>query len=465
MRTLHLQQVGGVSGDMLLGLLVDLGVDAAELEAVLSGLGAPGLRLEVERVETKGLPAVRVKVQIDGRPAEEAPGPGAAHGHEDHHQHGHGRGHGHAHEHGNEHSHGHEHHHEHGDKHSHGHGPAHAHRHYTEVVRLLRAAPLPEAVRDDALRVFKRLGEAEAFVHGTSLEKVHFHEVGEWDSIADVVGVAWGLHRLGVEAMTSGPFVFGRGEIQMAHGRWPVPAPATVRLCEGFPSRFEDLVGETVTPTGAALLTTLAAFPAATPSGILVKAGAGAGRREWADRPNVVRGFLFDSAAASEPVDALVPLVRDEVGIVEATIDDMTPQALAALAARLLEEGALDVTLHSLQMKKGRPGVDIRILTAAGHEDETARRLLALSTTLGVRIRREERLTLERRILTLATPDGPVAVKCARRPGGGWTAAPEFEDCQKISQRTGRPLHYVIDEVGDLARSALKSGTLDPSNP
>jgi uncharacterized protein (TIGR00299 family) protein len=452
MKQLHLEQVGGVSGDMLLGLLVDLGLDPVELERVLAGLGAPGLRLEVQRIESRGMPAVRARVLIGDRPAEEAPGPG--HGHAHGHGHEHGHAHAHAHEHGHEHAHAHAH------EHGHAHGPArgHTHRHYTEVVRLITGAALPEPVRDAALRVFRRLGEAEAFVHGTTLERVHFHEVGEWDSMADVVGVAWGLHRLGIERLTSGPFAFGRGEIEMAHGRWPVPAPATVRLCEGFPSRIVDLVGETVTPTGAALLTTLAGFPAELPPARLVKAGAGAGSRDWPDRPNVVRGFLSETMESSPTGDPR----REEVALVEATIDDMTPQALAALAASLFGPGVLDVTLHPVQMKKGRPGVEVRVLAAAGEEERVARQLLTTSTTLGVRFRREHRLVLDRRILPLELPEGTVAVKFARRPGGGWTAAPEFEDCLEISHRTGKPLHYVVDRVRAAAMEALEAGRIDP---
>jgi uncharacterized protein (TIGR00299 family) protein len=414
MRHLHIEQVGGVSGDMLLGLLVDLGLDPAELEGVLANLGAPGLRLEVARIESRGLPATRVRIRIDGRPAEQAPGPGATR--------------------------------------------AHSHRHYTEVVRLISAAGLPEPVREAALRVFRRLGEAEAFVHGTTLERVHFHEVGEWDSIADVVGCAFGLHRLGVDRLTSGPFVLGHGEIEMAHGRWPVPAPATVRLCEGFPTRVVDLAGETVTPTGAALLTTLADFPAELPAARLLTTGAGAGEREWPDRPNVVRGFLLELQDAAGPTG----IEREEVTILTATIDDMTPQTLGALTASLLNDEVLDVTLQPVQMKKGRPGVEIHVLVRPPEEGRIARRILEESTTLGVRVRRESRFVLTRRILPVELSEGRVAVKFTRRPGGRWSATPEFDDCQKISQRTGEPLHYVVDRAREAAQRALDEGRIDP---
>lgn len=410
MKILYLDQVGGVSGDMFLGTLVGLGVDPAAMERALATLGAGEIRLVASSVERGGFPATHVSV-VTG---ETAPS---------------------SHDHAPEHSH--EYSHASGHPHVHEHPHAHAHRSFGDIVTLIEAAGLPEPVVRNAIAVFRRLGEAEASVHGTGLEDVHFHEVGALDSIADIVGTCWGLNELGIEAIASSPFLLGRGRVRMAHGTWPVPAPATLKLLEGQAVRLTDLDGETVTPTGAALLVTLAGSIGGEIPMTIRSTAAGAGSREWPDRPNVLRGYLGESAGGDLEVD--------EVEVMEAAIDDMTPELLAHLTAALFEAGAIDVHVVPAAMKKGRMGQLVTVLASPGTERTLAECLFRESTTLGVRHRREKRWILQRYFLDVQTPWGTVSVKCARIPGGSVRGQPEFDDCARLAREAGVPLMDVME--------------------
>jgi uncharacterized protein (TIGR00299 family) protein len=411
-KVLYLDQVGGVSGDMLLGTLVGLGVDPAAMERALASLGAGEIRLVTSTVERAGFPATHVSVLTE----ETAPA-----GHDQ----------GHAHEHERSHTHDHTH------DHSHPHQHPHAHRSFTDIVTLIQASGLPEPVVRNAIAVFRRLGEAEAAVHGTGLEEVHFHEVGALDSIADIVGACWGLNELGVEAIASSPFLIGRGQVRMAHGTWPAPAPATLKLLEGQAVRLTDLEGETVTPTGAALIVTLAGSIGGEIPMTIRSTAAGAGSREWPDRPNVLRGYLGESVDGA--------FAADEVEVIEAAIDDMSPELMAHLATALFEAGAVDVYGVPALMKKGRPGHVVTVLATAGTGRALAECLFRESTTLGVRHRREKRWILERYFLRVETPWGIVSVKCAKLPGGSIRAQPEFEDCARLAREAGVPLIDVME--------------------
>jgi uncharacterized protein (DUF111 family) len=253
-----------------------------------------------------------------------------------------------------------------------------------------------------------------------------------------------------VERVVSSPFLLGRGRVRMAHGTWPVPAPAVLALIEGYPSRVTDLEGETVTPTGAALVVTLAHAVGGEWPMTLTRTAQGAGSREWPDRPNVLRGFLGESDATTGV---------EEVEVLETSIDDMTPEAAAWLANRLLESGVLDVITHSILMKKGRPGFHITVLTRPGEAHGAAMILFREATTLGVRYRRERRWVLERRVMTVTSEWGPVAVKVAEIPeGGGVRVSPEFEDCAAVARAHRIPLIQVMDRVRELARDLIVSG-------
>lgn len=438
MSTLYLDQVGGVSGDMLLATLLDLGLDLEELDGALRGLGLEEFRLERQAVTRHGYDATRLLVHLEPVPEHTHEHvQGHEHQHEPPHPHEHPHAHPHPHGPGHTHTHGHTHAHEH--VHPHEGSASHSHRHYRQIVAMIEGAPLPERVRRRALDVFRRLGEAEAAVHRIPLEEVHFHEVGAVDSIVDIVGVCWGLDRLGVTRLHASPFVLGRGRVEMAHGRWPVPAPATLRLIEGFPCEFHDLAGETVTPTGAALLTTLADQFGAGLSLVPRRTGAGAGSREWPDRPNILRGILGD-----ESVPAGEEFESDRVETLETTLDDATPQLVAALSMQLLDAGALDVWTTPVGMKKGRSGVNLSVLATAGTGARLARIIFSESPTLGIRHRIESRWILSRHFARVATPWGEIRVKIARLPGGNQKQSPEFEDCLRVAREAGVPLAEIM---------------------
>lgn len=434
MRVLYLDQVGGVSGDMFLAALVDLGVDVSALQAAVRTLGLPDVRLVVKPVTRAGLDALHLTVtwgrasehaaaSTEGdRPAHESLRPhhpphslgadpgivaspdatrrhesSAAHDHEQHHAH------------------------------------AHAHRGYSEIVGLIRESDLSPGVKERAQRVFHRLATAEAAVHGIPLEDVHFHEVGAVDSIVDIVGVCWGLENLGVERLYSSAFVFGHGAVGMAHGRWPVPAPATLRLTEGFPVEMVPVQGETVTPTGAALVTALAVGIGGRVGLTLERTGTGAGSRDSSERPNVLRALL---GTAEEP--------REIIEVLETTVDDLSPQRLARLAALLLGAGALDVWTTPVVMKKGRSGHLLTVLSSPELGPSLEDLVFRESTTLGIRRRREDRRVLARSFGCADTPWGSVSVKVAELPGGGRRVVPEFDDCQRLAREAGVPLEEIL---------------------
>ena len=431
MSLLYLDQVGGVSGDMLLATLLDLGLDLSELDAALRGLGVTGFALERRAVTRHGYDATRFLVQLAG-----AEGDGLAHDP----SHGHPPG-------PHEHMHSHPHEHPHTHPHSHPHEPgegeaphpvsvpsaAHEHRGFRDIVALIEGSTLSSAVRRRAVAVFRRMGEAEAAVHRVPIDQVHFHEVGALDSIVDIVGFCWGLERLGVTRLYSSPFVLGRGRAAMAHGQWPVPAPATLRLLEGFPCEFHDLVGETVTPTGAALVTTLADGVGERVSLVPRRSGAGAGSREWPDRPNILRGVLGERPAPGDRVDVL-----------ETALDDANPQVIAALTRQLLAAGALDAWITPIGMKKGRSGLLLTVLAPEGEGKRLGQLIFSETPTLGIRYRLENRWILRRQGGRVATPWGDIRVKIAWLPDGKQKQSPEFEDCLRVAEEAGVPLAEIM---------------------
>jgi hypothetical protein len=376
------------------------------MEKALEGLGLGPVKLDVETVQDHGLSATRVRVRGGEDPTE-------------------GRGHG-------------------GDERAHS-GPPH--RTLLEILRMIRESGLPPRVVQDSVDVFERLGRAEAEVHGIPIEHVHFHEVGAFDSIVDIVGTCWGLHHLDVTRLESSPFVMGHGEVAMAHGVWPVPAPATVRLVRGHPVRFVNLEGETVTPTGAALVTTLARSVGTELSMRLTKVACGAGTRQWPDRPNVLRAFLGEDFSPELP--------EDTVEVLEAVIDDMTPQALARTQEALLESGALDVTVTPLLMKKGRPGFCLTVLAPLSEAGRLASRVFKESTTIGIRRRMERRWVLSRRVEEVVTTWGAVPVKVSKLPAQGLRVTPEFDSCAHLAKLHGVEVTRVVEEAKRLAEERL----------
>jgi pyridinium-3,5-bisthiocarboxylic acid mononucleotide nickel chelatase len=402
MKILWLEPIGGISGDMTLGALVDLGVPLEVLEASLSTLKLPGWRLRRRSRELMGIVATKIDVGVDDGHARE--------GNAD----GHGHDHGHAHE-----------------DHGHGHDHGHTHRTWRTIRDLIAASGLSSGAQALAQEAFERLAVAEGRVHGIDPEDVHFHEVGAIDAIVDICGMAAAVDHLGPGAVYAAPPPLGSGFVKAAHGRIPVPAPATVEILRGVPVAASETVGELTTPTGAAILATLAAgrvgpMPAMT----LDRIGYGCGDASWPDRPNVLRatlGRLDESARAGfSPGEGEVP----DVLVIDTNIDDMSPELVPPAIEALLEAGALDVTVAPVLMKKGRPGQLFSVLCRPADEAAIVRTLLKETPSLGVRIRGARRVEAERRIETVVTPYGEVRMKVGFLDGERLGASPEYEDCR-----------------------------------
>ena len=312
------------------------------------------------------------------------------------------------------------------------------HRHLHHIVDLIAKADVAAPVKDTATRVFRRLAEAEAEVHGSTVEKVHFHEVGAADALVDIVGACEGLHRLGVTHVRATTLRLGRGRVQSEHGLIPVPAPATALLLRGIPVEIPAIDFELVTPTGAALMATLVDDWGAPPPFTIRAIGTGAGGRDLEQQPNVLRVIIGDALPVAGAATG-------RVAVLETAIDDDSPQHVAALLPRLLDEGALDVMLAPVQMKKGRPGLWLVVVAPPERADALARTVLAGTTTLGVRVREERRYELPRRAATVDTAYGAIALKVATLPDGGERAHPEFESVRAAAERSGRGLREVAD--------------------
>jgi len=410
---------------MILGALIDAGLSPDALERELRKLPVHGFELRARRVDKRGLAALHFDVYVPGEDGRLAGDADNSHAHE-HHTHEH-----HAHEH-----HAHEHHAHRHDAHHH---EGIAHRKLGDVLEILRSAHFPDVVESMAAQIYRRLARAEGQVHGVPAEQIAFHEVGQIDAIVDIAGAALGLHLLGIEKVFSSPLPCGRGRIRSAHGEMPSPAPATMELLRDVPTYELDVDGEFVTPTGAAILTTVASFetrPAMTIAGI----GYGAGSSDF-PFPNVLRVLIGDSVKREGGEQH-----PDDVVQLETNIDDMNPQLYEHAIERLFASGALDVWTQAVTMKKGRPGVVLCALSAPERAEAIAEVMLAETTSIGVRSWSARRVTLPRRVTTIATALGPVRVKIVEGPSGK-RARPEYEDVRGIAQREGRPLGEVMERV------------------
>ncbi len=381
--------LSGISGNMTLGALLACGLEEAALVRGLAQLPVHGWALKTETVLRRGISAVHVEV-------------------EEHHHHE-----------------GHDHH--------------HPHRGLGDILRIIEGSTLSARVKQQASAIFTRLGEAEAAVHGTTPDQVHFHEVGAIDAIVDIVGTVIGLEALGIEHIVASPLPLGRGWVTCAHGTFPVPAPATAMLVRDVPIVESDIEAELVTPTGAAIVTTLADHFGPLPTMTVRAVGYGAGGRDL-PRPNVLRVFLGETAE-SAPVEI--------VGL-ETNLDDLPGEITGYLMDRLFAAGALDVFFTPIQMKKNRPGVLVRVLCAPIDEQGCTATLFAETTTLGVRRTAYTRTVLPREFHTVETPYGPVRVKVSRW-GEVERAEPEYEDCRALAEQHGVPLLAVY-------RAARESG-------
>jgi uncharacterized protein (TIGR00299 family) protein len=435
MRIAYLECFSGMSGDMFLGALVDAGVPAGVLEGTVAALGV-GARLEISRVVRSGISATKVDVWVDGE--KDLPREEYWERREKQHSHSDERsGHTHEHEH-------------HGHSHSHpgetrtGVSAPHEHsRGLNEIRGIISAAAISDGAKRTAIAIFEALGRAEAKIHNTSVESVHFHEVGGVDAMVDIVCAAVGAEALGVDEIICSPLNVGGGMVKCAHGTFPVPAPATVELLKDAPVYSSGLQAELVTPTGAAIVKRLASRFAAFPDMKIEKSGYGAGSRDFPGHPNVVR--LTVGQAASTALAAKT--ASETITVLEANLDDLNPQVFGYVMERLLEEGALDAFGMPVQMKKNRPGTLLTILCKPEDASKLTQLIFTETTTLGVRRRDEMRQTLARRWESVATPWGEVRIKIASMNGTVTNYAPEYEDCRRIAAEHRVPLKTVMQEA------------------
>ncbi len=416
-KVLHLDAFSGAAGNMFMAALLDLGLSR---KALLEGLDPLGLdfKLVVKKVQRSGFAARYVEVKVPLTRAKK-----------DAQRRAHTKG---AHTHGP------------GPDHGHGHGHAHGRR-YSEIRRLIERARLKPNVKARSLAIFEALGRAEAKVHGSSLDDVHFHEVGAVDAIVDVAAAAIGLDCLEIERVTCTPIAIGHGTIESDHGLLPLPAPATLELLSGMPTVPAGVEWETLTPTGAAILRTIVDSFGELPAMTIKRIGYGAGNDRKGPLPNVLRAVLGEGKE----------FTGDRVVCIETNLDDLVPEHFDYLMERLFEGGALDVSLQHLQMKKNRPGFLVRVLARPVERDQLARILFAESTAIGVRISEWDRLLLERKTIRLKTPLGAMRVKVIRGPEGRVQYSPEYDDCKRTAKKSGIALREVVQRVTEWARKEL----------
>jgi len=384
MRTLYLDCIGGIAGDMMLAALIEVGVPESALLDTLQSLNLSGWEWHSERVEVEAVQARRVQIRM----VEEQP-----------------------------------------------------HRHLSDVLAIIEGAPLSERVRQSARCVFQKLAEAEAAVHHTTPEHVHFHEVGAVDAILDVVGSCWAIDYLGVERIVCSPLPMGRGFVRAAHGTLPVPAPAVVELLRGAPTYGIPIEGETVTPTGAALAVALSHEFGLQPPMRWEAVGYGAGTAVR-PLPNLLRLFLGEAYAPINAQGTWQSIVQ-----IETNLDDATPELLGYLMERAFEQGALDLFFTPVQMKKNRPGVMVTLLAPPERAEQLMNLLLTETPTLGVRYMLLNRRCLERVIHTVQTPWGAVRLKVAREGERVLHIAPEYDDCARLAREHGIPLQQVMQSA------------------
>jgi uncharacterized protein (TIGR00299 family) protein len=441
MRIAYIECFSGISGDMFVGALVDAGVSVAQLEGAVKALDL-GARLEVSKVMRSGIAATKVDVWVGDQKESPAEGHANSHSHSHTHEHSHGGA-----TYTHEHSHDHEHHHDHeqsrtGVSAPHTHGPhEHAHgRSLSEIQKILSSAKLDANVKKRALAIFQALGVAEAKIHNSTLDKIHFHEVGAVDAIVDIVCAAVASEALRIDEWICSPVNVGGGTVQCAHGMLPVPVPAVVDLLSGVPVYSSDIKKELTTPTGAAILKTLVTRYGSVPTFKMDRAGYGAGTRELPGQPNVLRVTIGDSTSTS----AASPEV---ISVLEANIDDLNPQVFGYVMDRLLDAGALDAFGTPVQMKKGRPGMLLTVLSRTEDAQKLSKIIFSETTTLGIRMREERREVLMRRAVAVETPWGEVRMKVANLNGTVTNYAPEYEDCRRIASEHAVPLKTVMQEA------------------
>ena len=444
MRIAYLECFSGMSGDMFLGALIDAGVPATLFEETVAALNV-GARLEISRVNRSGISATKVDVYSHGEkdlPREVYWEQKERHAHE--------------HPHGHEHSHqpiellehtggldlsrveappAHEHEHSAQEPHEHGRG-------LKEIRKVITDAQIGEAAKKKAIAMFEALGAAEAKIHDSDIEKIHFHEVGAVDAMVDIVCAAVGSEALGVDEFICSPLNIGGGTVKCAHGTLPVPAPATLELLQRAPVYSSGVQAELVTPTGAAIVKVLAKQFSNFPAMTIQRNGYGAGTRDFPNHANVVRLTIGETQPEISATAG-----QENISVLEANIDDLNPQVFGYVIDRLLQEGALDVFGLPVQMKKNRPGMLLTVLCHPPDATKIEKLMFAETTTLGVRRREEQRRILNRNWTTVATRWGNIRMKVASMNGAITNYAPEYEDCRRIAMEQQVPLKTVMQEA------------------
>lgn len=387
-RVLYLDCAGGAAGDMILCALIDAGADMALVEAIAPGLGFDDVSLQWSRGRPGGFSSRRLKVEFDPK----------AHPH---------------------------------------------HRGLNDLRELIERSQASPAAKDLAKRVFLTLAEAEASVHGETIETIHFHEVGCVDALIDILGACIALDQLDVDRIVCSPLPMGSGTVQCAHGTLPLPAPAVAAMLPGVPVRDAGVEGETVTPTGAALVTTLSTHFGPMPEITVEAVGTGAGTREYPGLPNIVRAFVGTAAVTEETIET-------EALLIQCNVDDLDPRVIPVVIEALHSAGAVDAYTTPIVMKKGRPGHLITALAPPSAVDPVVNALLRETTSLGCRILSVDKRHLHRRMETADTPWGPVPVKAALIGGTVVRRVPEFEPCAELARKTGVPVREILAAAGGL---------------
>jgi pyridinium-3,5-bisthiocarboxylic acid mononucleotide nickel chelatase len=392
MKTLYFDCFAGASGDMILGAMVAAGVSPDLLRAQLSKLSVTGFDINFETVNRSGLSATYARVETAHK---------------------------------------------------------HKHRHLSDIKQIIEGSGLSESVKERAVKIFTRLAEAEARVHNEPVDHVHFHEVGALDAIVDVVGAAICFDVLKIDRFICSPLHVGSGMVKMAHGQFPIPPPAVTELLRGVPFYATDIKGELLTPTGAAIITTVCSEYGPIPRMTTEVTGYGAGTREYQDFPNVLRVLVGESEGAGA--------TDERLWMLETNLDDASPQIIGHVMDRVLELGALDCFFTPVQMKKNRPGVLLSVLCARQDKEAVMKLLFMETTTLGVRSYEVSRRALERSVVRVETQYGPIDVKVAHLDGRVVNEMPEFEQCRETAAKASVPLK-VVEDAARLALAKIRHG-------
>ncbi len=396
MKAAYLDCFSGVSGDMLLGALVDAGLDFNLLQRDLAGLDLDEYELYEQKVLKQGIRGTQIHVHsLEG----------------------------------------------------------HVHRHLSDIQAIIGRSALPPQVKEKSLEIFTRLGKAEAKIHGTDIEQIHFHEVGAVDAIVDIVGAVIGFWRLGIEKMFASPIHVGKGFVKAAHGLLPVPAPATLELLTGVPIYAQDVEGELATPTGAAIVTAYCREFGAFPKIRVERVGYGAGVKDLTI-PNLLRLTVGELAGEDKGQEGIR---EGEALTLEVNIDDMNPECYDYLFEKLFQAGAMDVYIQTIQMKKNRPAVLLTVQTPYNKLEEMRRILFQETTTIGLRVYPIKKYMLPYELLTVETNYGSAKVKVAFMEGRACTVSPEYEDCRRLARLTGEPLKQIYEEIKEKAKILLYS--------